>query len=387
MTDKNVKISVIDISKNTSNIEPAREYKLDGKIFDASHVKPLKIRAAAPSIIIPPSSRRTTRPLVQPSPEELPLAPVAPAKLQIPFISSSERVPPPLSHPISRRPPQSIRIPIISVRRPVEESRSSPPPASVRQAAPSARAEGQPSRQAQEERITSRPVRLRSNTKFESLAEYKIAFSILTTNYPTLKGELPSIEGVQNLQLIDQLYHGFYRKGRRIGVIRTLKIGTLGICFLCSILSDKMLGFGDSKEFYLSQLNNVHIYEPYLEEFCEKYKLGEETEETEGEPWPLEIRFCMTIMINFTLFLGTKAVTQNSDIFGMLTKVIGGGTGASGGTVGGILGNLGGVLSTVIGFFSGGGLSNLSRLVGGGGASSSTTPLPEPTVQPALYED
>lgn len=156
---------------------------------------------------------------------------------------------------------------------------------------------------------------------FSSIREYKLAFAIMRNDNQSV--ETPEIRDDDSIVLIDGLYRSIRRRVRRSNIILCIRLGVVGICFMVEFIGARALGL-EGTEFTMSQIKNMHMYEPMIDEFCKQYRLDEESTDTgEVAPWPIEIRFSVTVFMNFIIFYAGKVLTSNGDILSMIAKVAG----------------------------------------------------------------
>lgn len=340
----------------------APEYRINGLVFDVSSLSEIPIVASRSSMRVPPSTRRV--PASEVKRQDSPPQPLRP---------ETKRHDSPQPRPETRRydsPPQPLR---------AETRRTVAMPPITGNTIPH-----------DIPRISS--IRLGTGTKYTTVREYKLAMTVLRHNFPTL--EIPEIKDDDDLKLVDAVYDALNRKGKRINITRAIRLGVVVIIVTMELIATHVCGLRNARTFLDSQLRHLDFYDPYIEEFCEKYKLDREREEGVSESWPLEIRFTLSLLTHFTLFLAVRTATDSTDILSLLSKIGKSGimnVGAAAANVVGGGGNVGGdgsILGTVSSLFGGfGSLMSTVMAFLGPQQAATTGPLPEPVLNTPVYED
>lgn len=201
-------------------------------------------------------------------------------------------------------------------------------------------------------------------TRYATVRDYELAFHVLRVSYPDV--EIPQISPSDKIDLLDQLYSSWDRRVKLKKVVFTIRLAIVAICFVIEIVGTHMLKL-DIGKFAVSQIENMHIYDPYIDEFCKTLKLDGPAG-GDGQ-WPLEIRFTLTLFMNFVLFYGSRMLTQNGNLVSLLARMFipqqaGGGNGATGGAAGGNGGSgIGGALGALAGLGGGGPLDIVQGLM------------------------
>src|SRR5436190_12222638 len=321
---------------------------LSGLVIDFSSIG--TIEAASADITVPPPSTRTSRkfvdvkhtPPIQPPQTQVPIS-IAPPVVHTQQPQISLQVPQPqavLTQPQFALPQQLQQLPYQFYPPAVAPLQvSQPRPPSVR-----------------------RPPTTRSATLFSTVREYELAFYVLRNDNPNV--DIPAIRETDAITLVDELFKSTRRRIRRGNIILAVRLGVVAVCFIIDYLGTKALGI-DGSEFTMSQVKNLHMYEAMIDEFIKQYKLDEEvaaSESVEVAPWPIEIRFTVTVFMNFAIFYAGKIITQHGDIISLIAKIAGG-TGATDsgpsladspmGALRGLFGGLGNLIQPLIGFVTG----------------------------------
>lgn len=207
---------------------------------------------------------------------------------------------------------------------------------------------------------------------YSSIREYKLAFHILKTDHPNLK--VPKLKETDNITLVDTLFKSTRRSCKCANIVIAIKIGVVAICFFLELVGSRVFGM-KVDAFTKIQYENLHMFDPMIDEFCKKWVPDTETP---SEPWPLEIRMVMTIFMNFVIFYAGKVVTDSGDVLGLVAKAMAnvtpGGDGQSASPFGmlqSLLGNMGGIVGPLI------------SIVTGQGAGTTV----EPNLSAPAYED
>lgn len=321
-------------------------YTVNGKQLDLSEVLGMPTTlSSAPKIKVIASSRRA--PAARPPDEPTPIS--ARASIRQPAVAQAQEnvaaVPAPQPRDSIRIPPLTsnqpvMTLPVISRRmeQPVPSAAFAPaagPPAPAsaipRSVRPPASQSAPPPysmpSQPAVPLITPIPlpqyrsVRLGTGTRYSTIREYKLAFTALKNTYPVVVSECPVLEDADNLQLVDKVYDAIYRRCRRIGIIRAIKMGVIAICLFIEVIATKVCGINNAKTFLEFQIKNLETYDGYIEEFCERWGLDKEAI-SDSTPWPLEIRFTLTLLTQFVMFLATKTLANNSnDLLAVMTQM------------------------------------------------------------------